>query len=78
MHVQFNTRFFNSEDLGLHLTYHKCSNYAYFLILHQNALQTGVISNDASLPGNSFPIVASHGFAGSKSGRTSLPVTVNV
>ena len=27
---------------------------------------------------NSFPIVASHGLAGSKSGRSSLPVTVDV
>ena len=40
--------------------------------------QTPVISNDVSLSGNSFPIVASHGLAGSKSGRSSLPVTDDV
>jgi len=36
-----------------------------------------VISNDASLSGNSFPIVASHGLAGSKSGQSLLPVTID-
>ena len=36
-----------------------------------------IISNDASLFGKLFPIVASHGLAGSKSGRSSLPVTVD-
>ena len=37
-----------------------------------------VISNDASLSGNSFPVVASHRLAGSKSGWSSLSVTVDV
>ena len=37
-----------------------------------------VISNDASLSGNPFPIVASHGLAGSKTGQSSLPVTIDV
>ena len=40
---------------------------------------TPVISNDASsLSGNLFPIVVSHRLAGSKSGWSSLPVTVDV
>jgi len=34
-----------------------------------------VISNDASLSGSLVPIVVSHRLAGSKCGRSSLPVT---
>ena len=49
--------------------YCRCSNYASFLILRQNANFKPIISNDVSFSGNSFPIVASHGLAGSKCGQ---------
>ena len=64
--------FFPTKLLG----YHRRSNYESFLILHQNA--TFQTSNDVLLSGNSFPIVVSHGLAGSKSGRPLLPVTLDV
>ena len=67
-----------SVDSAMNRVYRRRSNYASFLILRQNTtFQTGN-SNDASLSGNSFPIVASHGLAGSKGGRSLLPVTVDV
>ena len=59
------------------LVYRRRSNYASFLILCQNAFKL-VISNDMSLTRNSFLIVVSHGLAGSKSRRSSLPVTFDV